>query len=248
MHDYLPTPQLLQNRVILITGAGEGIGRSAALSCAEYGAEVILLGRTQRKLEKVYDEIEQAGYPQAVIHPLDLEKAGAADYTQLTEALTQQFGRLDGLLHNAALLGTLTPLGLYDVELWHKVMQVNLHAPFLLTRACLDLLRRATDASIVFTSDAVAREGRAYWGAYGVSKAATDGMMRILAEECSAEGNLRVNSIDPGILRTGLRARAYPAEDPTQLSMPDTVMNAYLYLLGPDSRNINGRNVGAQDR
>lgn len=248
MHDYLPTPQLLQNRVILITGAGDGIGRSAALSCAEYGAEVVLLGRAQRKLEKVYDEIEQAGYPRAVIHPLDLEKAGVTEYAQLTDALLEQFGRLDGLLHNAATLGTLTPLGLYDVDLWYKVMQVNLHAPFLLTRACLGLLRRAPDASIVFTADAVAREARAYWGAYSVAKAATEGMMRLLAEECSVEGNLRVNSIEPGIVRTALRARAYPAEDPNPLALPETVMNAYLYLLGPDSRNVNGRSINAQVR
>lgn len=248
MHNYLPAPQLLQKRVILITGAGDGIGRSAALRCAEYGAEVVLLGRSQRKLEKVYDAIEQAGYPQAVIHPLDLEKAGVAEYAQLSDALLEQFGRLDGLLHNAATLGTLTPLGLYDIDLWYKVMQVNLHAPFLLTRACLGLLRRAPDASIVFTSDAVAREARAYWGAYSISKAGTDGMMRLLAEECSTEVKLRVNSIDPGIVRTGLRARAYPAEDPGPLVLPDAVMNAYLYLLGPDSRNINGRHIDAQGR
>ena len=248
MSDYLPTPGLLNGRVVLITGAGDGIGRVAAISCAEYGASVILLGRTQRKLERVYDEIEQAGYPQPVIHPLDLEKAGAADYAQLAAALDQQFGRLDGLLHNAAILGTLTPLGLYDVDLWYKVMQVNLHAPFLLTRACLNLLRRSPDAAVVFTSDAVGRQGRAYWGAYGVSKAAVEGMMRILADEIESDGNVRVNSIDPGALRTVLRARAYPAENPNQLPTPETVMNRYLYLLGPDSRHINGRAFTAQER
>lgn len=245
--DYRPAPGLLKDRVILITGAGDGIGRTAALTCAEYGATVILLGRTQRKLERVYDEIDQAGHPQAVIHPLDLEKAGAADYAQLAGALEQQFGHLDGLLHNAAILGTLTPLGLYDVELWHKVMQVNLHAPFLLTRACLKLLRQAADASVIFTSDATGREGRAYWGAYGVSKAGLEGMMRILADETESEGRVRVNSIDPGALRTMLRARAYPAENPNQLPTPETVMNSYLYLLGPDSRHINGRAFTAQE-
>ncbi len=247
MPDYLPTPGLLNDRVILITGAGDGIGRVAAITCAEYGASVILLGRTQRKLERVYDEIAQAGYPQPVIHPLDLGKAGVMDYAQLAAALDQQFGRLDGLLHNAAMLGTLTPLGLYDVELWHKVMQVNLHAPFLLTRACLNLLRQAVDASVVFTADAVGRQGRAYWGAYGVSKAALEGMMRILADETENEGRVRVNSLDPGIVRTSLRARAYPGENPEQLPTPETIMNNYLYLLGPDSRNITGRAFTAQE-
>lgn len=247
MPDYLPSPGLLNDRVILITGAGDGIGRVAAISCAEYGATVVLLGRTQRKLERVYDEIEQAGYPQPVIHPLDLEKAGADDYAQLAAALDQQFGRLDGLLHNAAFLGTLTPLGLYDVALWHKVMQINLHAPFLLTRACHNLLRQSADASVVFTSDAVGRQGRAYWGAYGVSKAALEGMMQIFADETESEGRVRVNSIDPGALRTSLRARAYPAEDPNQLPTPETVMNTYLYLLGPDSRHISGRAFMAQE-
>lgn len=247
MSDYRPTPDLLQGRVILITGAGDGIGRVAAKTCAEYGATVILLGRTQRKLERVYDEIEEAGYPQAVIQPLDLEMAGVTDYAQLATAIEQQFGRLDGLLHNAAILGTLTPLGLYDVDLWNKVMQVNLHAPFLLTRACLGLLRHSTDASIVFTSDAVGRQGRAYWGAYGVSKAALEGMMQILADETESDGHVRVNSIDPGTVRTALRARAYPAENPNQLVTPETVMDKYLYLLGPDSRNVSGRAFNAQE-
>ena len=247
MSDYRPTPDLLQGRVILITGAGDGIGRVAAKTCAEYGATVILLGRTQRKLERVYDEIEQAGHPQAVIQPLDLEKAGVADYVQLAAAMEQQFGRLDGLLHNAAILGTLTPLGLYDVDLWHKVMQVNLHAPFLLTRACLGLLRRSTDASVIFTSDAVGRQGRAYWGAYGVSKSALEGMMQILADETESDGRIRVNSINPGTVRTALRARAYPAENPNQLLTPEAVMDKYLYLLGPDSRNVTGRAFNAQE-
>ncbi len=246
MHNYTPAPDLLNGRIILVTGAGDGIGRAAARSFAAHGATVILLGRTIRKLEAVYDEIEQAGYPLPAIYPMNLEGAAPKDYDDLAEVLEKEFGRLDGLLHNAAFLGTLTPLAQYNVETWFKVMQVNLNAPFLLTRACMPLLERSVDASIIFTSDSVGRRGKAYWGAYGVSKFGIEGIMQILADELENTGSIRVNSIDPGPVRTLLRNRAYPAENPASLTPPDQIMGVYLYLMGPDSKGISGRALEAQ--
>lgn len=246
MHNYVPAPDLLNGRVILVTGAGDGIGRAAARSFAAHGATVILLGRTIRKLEAVYDAIAQAGHPLPAIYPMNLEGATPKDYEDLAEVLEKEFGRLDGLLHNAAFLGTLTPLAQYGVETWFKVMQVNLNAPFLLTRACMPLLERSADASIVFTSDSVGRRGKAYWGAYGVSKFGIEGMMQILADELENIGSIRVNSIDPGPVRTLLRNRAYPAENPAGLVTPDQIMGIYLYLMGPDSRAVSGQALEAQ--
>ncbi|HHL45371.1 MAG TPA: SDR family NAD(P)-dependent oxidoreductase, partial [Gammaproteobacteria bacterium] len=169
MQEYSPSPNLLKNRIILVTGAGDGIGAIAAKTFAQYGATVILLGRTIRKLEAIYDAIEQSGAPQPAIYPMNLEGASPKDYNDLAETVDREFGRLDGLLHNAAILGTLTPLEMYDLELWTKVMQVNLNAPYLLTRACLPLLKKSDDASVLFTSSTVGHKGRAYWGAYGIS-------------------------------------------------------------------------------
>ncbi len=247
MSIYSPPADLLADRVILITGAGDGIGRVAALTCAAHGATVILLGRTIGKLERVYDEIEQAGHPQPAIYPMNLEGATAKDYADLAATLEREFGRLDGLLHNAALLGSLSPMAHQDIDLWFKVMQVNLNAPFLLTRACLGLLMQAPDASIVFTSDQVGRSGRAYWGAYGVSKAGIEGMSQILAQELETNTQVRVNSLDPGAVRTRMRTLAYPGENALANVPPETVMPAYLYLLGPDSRGITGQQFEAQN-
>lgn len=246
MKDYQARADLLKDRVILITGAGDGIGAAAARSCAAHGATVILLGRTTRKLEAVYDAIEAAGQPQAAIYPMNLEGAAPKDYEDLANTIEKEFGRLDGLLHNASLLGTLTPLGQYDVEQWSKVMQVNLNAPFLMTRACLDLLKKADDASVLFTSSSVGRKGRAYWGAYGISKAANENMMQIWADELESNTHVRVNSINPGAVRTSMRARAYPGEDPNTLPKPEAIMATYLYLLGPDSNDVTGRQFDAQ--
>ncbi|NIP72205.1 MAG: SDR family oxidoreductase, partial [Gammaproteobacteria bacterium] len=187
--------------------------------------------------------IEQAGHPQPAIYPLNLEGAAPKDYEEMGVTLQEQFGRLDGLLHNAAFLGSLTPIEHYDVELWYRVLQVNLTGPFMLTRACLGLLKRSSDASVVFTSDEAAR---AYWGAYGVSKHAIDGLMRILADELEANTAVRVNGLDPGPVRTALRRSAYPAEDPGGLPDPEAVVDAYLYLMGPDSRGITGRRLDAR--
>jgi NAD(P)-dependent dehydrogenase (short-subunit alcohol dehydrogenase family) len=244
--DYSPAADLLKDRVILITGAGSGIGKAAALSFAAHGATVILLGRTLKKLEQVYDQIEQAGQPQPAIYPMNLEGATPKDYQDLATNVENEFGRLDGLLHNAANLGTLTPTELYDVETWFKVMQVNLNAPFLMTRACLPLLKNSPDASVIFTSDRVGRQGRAYWGAYGVSKAGIEGFSQILAHELEGTTPVRVNTLDPGAVHTNMRMRAYPGEPPTNNPTPDKIMKPYLYLMGPDSKGITGRAFNAQ--
>ena len=246
MTDWTPAPDLLKDRIILVTGAGDGIGRACARACAAHGATVILLGRTIRKLELVYDEIEQAGHPQPAIYPLNLEGATAKDYEDLATTLKQEFGRLDGLLHNAAMLGTLTPIAHYDVELWYKSIQVNLNAPFLLTQACLALLMDSPDASVVFTSDRVGRHGRAYWGAYGIAKAGIEGLMQTLADELETNTRVRVNSIDPGAVRTAMRALAYPGEDPNRLPAPEDIVNPYLYLLSGEGRDLTGRQFMAQ--
>jgi len=246
MINYTPALDLLANRVILVTGAGDGIGRVAATTFAAYGATVVLLGRTIRKLESVYDAIEKAGYPQPAIYPMNLEGASPKDYEDLANTLDKEFGQLDGLLHNAALLGTLTPLEHYNISLWYQVLQVNLNAPYLLTQACLKLMKRADDASIVFTSCDIAQKGRAYWGAYAVSKFALEGMMQVFADELETHSKIRVNTINPGPLRTALRANAFPGEDPATLPTPETVMTTYLYLMGADSGKINGQVFNAQ--
>ena len=244
--DYQASPDLLKDRIILVTGAGAGIGAAAAKSFAAHGATVILLGRTTRKLEEVYDAIEAAGYPQPAIYPMNLEGASAEDYVNLAETIEKEFGRLDGILHNASMLGTLTPLSQYDLKQWGKVMQVNLHAPYLMTRACLELLKKSDDASVVFTSSSVGRKGRAYWGAYGITKAAIENMMQIWADELETNTNIRINSLNPGATRTTMRAKAYPGEDPNTLPKPEEIMAAYLYLIGPDSKGLTGQQFDAQ--
>jgi len=236
-----PAEKLLENRVVLVTGAAGGIGRALSAATAACDATVILLDRDVPGLETLYDEIVTAGHPEPAIYPMDLKGATPADYQSLADVLENEFGRLDGLVHNAACLGTLTPLSHLEDELWYEVMQTNLHAPFHLTRACLALLERPDAAAIIFNTDRVGRHGKAYWGAYGISKAGTENMMQILADELDTNTGIRVNSIDPGAVRTPLRAIAYPAEDRDRLNLPADVINPFLYLLGPDSKDFTGQ-------
>lgn len=246
MFRYDAPEDLLKDRIILVTGAGDGIGRAASHAYAAHGATVVLLGRTLEKLEKVYDELEAAGYAQPAIVPLNLETAAEHDYIELANQLEETFGRLDGLLHNAGLLGVLTSLENYDPIIWQQVMQVNVNAPFLLTQTLMPLLNRSTDASIIFTSSGVGRKGRAHWGAYSVSKFATEGMAQVLADELENISPARVNCINPGATRTAMRAYAYPAEMPENNPTPEQIMPLYLYLMGPDSGKVNGRSIDAQ--
>ncbi|PWV80548.1 YciK family oxidoreductase [Halomonas sp. A11-A] len=244
--DYQAPADLLKDRIILVTGAGDGIGRAAALTFARYGATVILLGRTIAKLEKVYDEIEAAGGPQPAIFPLNFEGATLKDYHDMAETLDREFGRLDGILHNAGLLGRITPFEQYNPELWDQVMQVNINGPIWMTQALLPLLKSAEDASVVFTSSGVGRKGRAYWGAYAVSKFATEGFVEVLADELEHLGNVRVNSLNPGATRTQMRKQAYPGELAESLRTPEEIMPTYLWLMGAESRGHNGETFDAQ--
>jgi len=242
---YQPAPDLLRNRVILITGASDGIGRSVAKAAAAHGAQVILHGRNVKRLEAVYDQIVAANAPRPSILPLDLEKAGPNEYDALVDAIDKEFGRLDVLLHNAGMLGERAPVEHYDVAKWMRTMHVNANVPFVLTQKCLPLLRRSADASIVFTSSGVVPRPRAFWGAYLASKWASDGLMRMLADELEQPG-IRVNSIEPGKVRTNMRLQAYPAEDRSHLADPDSIVAPYLFLFGPDSQGISGRTVECQ--
>jgi NAD(P)-dependent dehydrogenase (short-subunit alcohol dehydrogenase family) len=240
LEHYRPASDELRERVILVTGAGDGIGRAVALALAAHGATVILSGRTVRKLEAVHDQILAANGPQPSIAPLNLEKALANDYDAIAAAIESNYGRLDGLLHNAALLGQLSPIDHYEVPVWVRVLHVNVTAEFALTQVCLPLLRKSPDASLLFTSSSVGRRGRALWGAYAVSKFAVEGLAQVLADELSST-HIRVNCINPVRARTGMRLEAYPAEDRSTLPDPANLVGPYLYLLGPASRGISGQ-------
>ncbi len=241
-----PQPGELAGRVVMVTGASGGIGRAVSLALARAGAEVILLGRSARKLEAVHAEIEKLPGPEASIVTLDFEKALPPDYEAVTDAIAKRYGRLDGLLHNAALLGTLTPIEQYEVPTFMRVMHVNLTAAFVLTQSLLPLLRKSPDATVLFTSSAVGRRGRAYWGAYAVSKFAVEGLSQVLSQELESHTNVRVNTINPGKTRTAMRRAAYPSENAETLPTPDSITAPYLALLGPASRGITGGSFDAQ--
>lgn len=244
---YTPEPRCLQDRVILVTGAGDGIGKSAARTFAVYGAHVILLGRTRSKLEAVFDWIETHTDTRPVIVPCDLEALDDTSAAALADAVANEFGHLHGVLHNASLLGPRVPVAQYDSREWQRVMQVNAFAPFLLTKALLGLLNAVGDASVVFTSSSVGRKARAYWGAYAVSKFAQEGLSQILADEHEHTGRIRFNSLNPGATRTRMRATAYPGEQPHEVVTAEQKMDVYLYLFEAASRQVNGQALDARD-
>ena len=243
--DYQAPQDLLAHKVILVTGAGDVIGRVAATTFASHGATVVLLGKTTAKLEQVYDEIMALGAPEPGIAPMDLATASSEDIKQLAEVLDSTYGRLDGLLHNAAMLGDRIPVEHYDVNQWMTVMQVNFNAVFMLSRLMLPLLRQAPAASLLFTSSSVGAAPKAYWGPYAVSKYAMEGLAKLLAEELDNTSAIRVNIINPGATRTSMRAKAYPNENPANLKTATSLMPLYLYLMGDDSSAINGETLTA---
>ncbi len=237
---------ILKNRIVLVTGASDGIGEALAVHIAGLGAQVVLHGRNTKKLESVYDQITNLkDAPRPSIAVLDLATADGDAYSSLVNSIEQEFGRLDGLVHNAGILGQRLSIEQYEIVDWQRVMHVNLTAPFVLTQALLPLLRESVDPSIIFTSSGVGRVGKAFWGAYSVSKFGTEALSQILADE-NRHTPLRVNCINPGRTRTKMRLAAYPAEDRDALKRPEDIMAAYVYLLGPDSQGVTGQSIDVQ--
>ncbi|ANB22372.1 YciK family oxidoreductase [Alteromonas stellipolaris] len=254
MNDYQAPADLLKGKVILITGAGDGIGAQAARTYAKHGATCILLGRTVSKLEAVYDEIVNAGSvgnaepaPEPAIVPLDIKGATPSHYQQMTQTIIDQFGKLDGVLHNASVLGHLSSFKDIEQQEWLDVMQTNLNGTVFLTQALIPALEKADNASVIFTTSSVGRKGRAFWGTYAVSKFATEGVMQTLADEYQNK-SLRFNCINPGGTRTNMRAQAFPAENPDTLKTPADIMPMYLYLMGNDSIDVNGESLDCQPK
>jgi len=243
---YTYPDDILRDRIILITGASDGIGKALALHAASLGAQVILHGRSAPKLEKVYDAIEDIeGAPRPSIAVMDLESANAESYTTLAQSIEGEFGRLDGLVLNASILGERYSIEQYDAVLWQKVMHVNVTSIFAMTQVFLPLLQKSADPSVIFTSSGVGRTGRAHWGAYAVSKFATEGFSQVLADE-HRHGKLRSNCINPGATRTSMRLAAFPAEDRDALKRPEDILAPYIFLLGPDSKGVTGESFDAQ--
>lgn len=234
------------DKIFLVTGAGDGIGRTVALQLAQHGATVILLGRTPEKLELVYDKIIALGGNEPAMVPMNLSVVTPEHCHELASMLDKEFGRLDGILHNASVLGDITPIENYAEATWDTVMQVNVNSAFYLTRALLPLLRKSDDGRVVFTSSSVGRQGRAFWGAYAVSKFATEGLMQVLADELENVTDIKVHSINPGGTRTRMRAQAFPGEDPKSRKTAQDIMPVYLYLLGPEGGKTTGLALNAQ--
>ncbi|MEK7791939.1 MAG: YciK family oxidoreductase [Pseudomonadota bacterium] len=243
---YSAADGLLKERVILVTGAGQGLGRAAALAYASHGATVILHGRKVDKLERVYDEIEAMNKTQAVIYPLDLERAEDKDFTAMALAIEQQLGRLDGILYNAAFLYGLSPLENQTPQQWRTILKVNLMAPFAFTKACLPLLKASPDASVIVTTSTHGHEPSAYWGGFTVAKAGLEAWAKIQADEWETLPNLRINTLIPGVVNTPQRAKTHPGEVKMSILQPEELMSTYLYLMGPDSKGLNGQTVFCQ--
>lgn len=236
----------LTKQTILITGAGGGLGGTAALALAKKGAQIILLDKSIPKLEKIYDAIIAANAPTPAIYPFDLAGATEVQYHELANTIEEKYGHLEGLLHSATELDAFTPMSIHGTMAWGHTLNVNLNAVFLLTQVLLPLLQKAEHASIVVTSDSFVREARAYAGAYGVSKIAVESYAKILAEELSGAGKIRVNILIPGPVNSPLRNKAFPAEDKNKLPEMVEIIPAYVYLFSPQSIGTTGQTVDAR--
>ena len=235
-----------KDKIVLVTGANRGFGLAITMDLARAGATVIMLGRDLGSLEYAYDAVVDAGLTEPILYPLDLEGATPENYQELQDNILTQFGKLDGLVHNASILGAQMPIEQYDIKLWYSTLQINLSAPFMLTQFLIPALSKSNDARVIFMSSSVGREARAYWGAYSVSKFGIEGFAKTLSEELE-KTHISVNTVNPGKMRTEMRRAAYPAEDSSKVPLPEEKSQAIVYLLSSLSPKINGEQLSIAD-
>lgn len=241
---YQATPNYFKNKVYLLTGAADGIGRAITIALAEQGATVLMLDKKARHLEKLYDSVLERGFEEPIILPIDLMEITPESSTVLAQSINDDIGYLDGIIHNAAELGSPSPLDQYDMDYWNKVMHTNLQAPYFLTRALLPVLKREHTTRVLFCSADVGRQAQAYWGAYSIAYAGLEAQMNIWALEQEKISNIRFNSVDPGPVRTSLRRRSHPGESQDALMTPQQVAPAFLKLLEDES--LHGEQITLQ--
>ncbi len=244
--DYIFKDGELKDKIILVTGANRGFGLAITMDLSKAGATVIMLGRDLGSLEHAYDAVVDAGFNEPMLYPLDLEGASPENYQELQDNVLEKFGRLDGLIHNAAILGAQMPIEQYDIKLWYSTLQINLSAPFMLTQFLIPALLKSDDARILFLSSSVGREAKAYWGAYSVSKFGIESFAKILSEELE-KTKISVNTLNPGKIRTEMRRTAYPAEDSSAVSLPGEKSSAIVFLLSSLSPKMNGEQLTIED-
>ena len=234
----------LKEHVYLITGAAGSVGSALALALGTAGATTILVDRNSKGLDVTYDQITDAGGAEPIKLELDLASAGMPQYEEMAELIRKEFGRMDGIIHCAVETGTLTPLQQYSMDMLNKTLLVNLSAPYMLTRCCLALLCEADDACVIFSSTDVARQGKAYWGGYSISGYAMEGLAQIWADELETNTPVRINTLDTGPVKSLLRARIFPGEDPASLPLADSVVPGYMHLLTSDLNGVALRVIG----
>lgn len=235
-----------KDKIVLVTGANRGFGLAITMDLARAGATVIMLGRDLGSLEYAYDAVVDAGLTEPILYPLDLEGATPENYQELQDNILSQFGKLDGVVHNASILGAQMPIEQYDIKLWYSTLQINLSAPFMLTQFLIPALSKSNDARVIFMSSTVGREARAYWGAYSVSKFGIEGFAKTLSEELE-KTHISVITVNPGKMRTEMRRAAYPAEDSSKVPLPEEKSQAIVYLLSSLSPKINGEQLSIAD-
>ena len=238
----------LKDKNILVTGASRGIGRAIAIGLSEYGANIIMLAKNENRLDQIYDEIKTNGETNPLIIKCDLNTLDENKAQEIANVISRDYGHLDALINNAAILEKMSLIEDYDLQSWEKVLKTNLTSGFLLSKYTIPLMQLSSTPRIIFTSSSVAKKGKAYWGAYSVSKAGIKVLAEILNDELESISNFKIFNFNPKATHTDMRSIAYPAEDPASIKKPNELIKYYLWMLSQESSSFKNSYIEFGDK